>query len=452
MRSELIAVSATIAVLASAPLSPAQASDGFWTRSYQPEQPISKIDEAAKRFNKFDALASENAASIPDYIRSGIVLSDLACENWLGMLGRADRDASFAKDVLNIVGNLILGISGINGANPSSLARGSLALAAGNASIDTFKNEVILGAISDIEAKLNEGRKITAATIKGYIPTTTNYDDAKGQLIAYHRDCSPNAIKNLLKTSLSAVKYEPADTTLSGEIAKAKAGSLVAKLSNEVFPDEKARRLSDDELYNLYLAKIVQPGDSTFISSMIPASAKKLIDDFSSTDEQKRVESLHDIAILKQFDARYKADKLVAQRKADEDKRKAQQETEAAAIAVAKAQKSLPPAEAAKVASTPELKEFLARPQGQVLTRGLLEQLRKRSSAVAIKGSPSAKNLDNATKALEENKAREDKAAEVAAAIAAAPTPRTGKAEEEAKSLIGPVSVNAVLVPTATNK
>jgi len=447
MCSKFLAVGGVSAVLVSGILPTAQASDGFWKRSYQPDQPISKIDEAIKRFNRFDALASESSASIPDYIRSGIVLSDLACENWLGMLGQADRDASFAKDVLNVVGNLILGISGINGANPSSLARGSLAMAAGNASIDSFKNEVILGAISDIEAKLNEGRKITAATIKSYIPTTTNYDDAKGQLIAYHRDCSPNAIKNLLKTSLSAVKYEPADTTLSGEIAKAKASALVAKLSGEIYPDEKTKRLSDDELYKLYLAKIMQVGDSTFIASMFPNDTKELSDDFSSKNERERLDTLQDIAILKQFNNRYKSDKLAAQRKAENDERKATEQRAVAATAVAKAQKSLPAADAAKVANTPELREFFAHPQGQVLTPGVLDQLQERTSAIANRGSSSAKNLDQATKALVESTAREEKAKEVSAAVAAAPEPATGQTDA-AKSSIAPVSVNAVLVPT----
>lgn len=455
MRLRLKFVGAAVAFVACA-VSPAHGSDGFWRRSYQPDQPIHKIDEAIERFNKFDRAAEGQGrpADIADYLRSGIILSNLACEHWLDTLGRADRDAGFAKDVLNIVGNLILGISGINGANPSSLARGSLAIAAGNASIDSFKNEVILGAISDIEAKLNEGRKITAATIRRYIPTTTNYDDAKGQLLAYHRDCSPHAVKNLLKTSLAAVKYQPADTTLAGEIAKAQADVLASKLSVDIY-GEKAQRLTDDELYQLYLGKIVQPGDSTFIESMISANSKKLLEDFSIKDEAKRKETLKDIAILRNFGDRYKTDKLAAQHNADRERQEIAAQTEAAAKAVVQSvvstQKALPAVEAARVANTPELKDFFARPTTQALTPALTEQLSANVAASAARGNKSAKNLEELTKNLETKQAQEVRANEVVAEIAAAPEPKA-TAPEAAQTLIAPVSVNAVLVPTGQTK
>ncbi len=436
-------------------LSSARASDDFWQRSYEPEQKnIKKVDSAVIRFNDFDAKAQTNSTFIGDYLRSGIVLSDLACEQWLSSLGRADRDVSFAKDIMNVVGNLILGISGINGANPSSLARGSLGLAAGNASIDAFKNEVILGALADIEAKMNGGRKITAATIKGYIPTTTNYDDAKGLLISYHRDCSPNAIKVLLKTSLAAVKYEAADTTLTGPIVKAKTMVLVAKLVDEIYPGDSSKEVSSDDLYKLYVMKIAAPGPNPppFVAAMVTPDATKLANDFSAKNETARLGMLQTIADLKQFDQRYKADKTAAQAKDTAAVQAANQEKNQAAEAVVTAQKALPPKEAAKVATSPEVAEFLAQPLSKPLTPNLLSELKKGSSLiVGPKTSALAKTLESATKTLEAKKVTLDAVQKVQNANDAAPAPKPAS-PEAAKSVVAPASVNAVLVPIAPAK
>lgn len=433
----------------------ARASDGFWERSYEPEQKhIKKVKSAVDRFNDFDKLAQDNVASIGDYVRSGIVLSDLACEEWLGSLGRADRDVSFAKDIMNIVGNLIIGISGINGANPSSLARGSLGLAAGNASVDAFKNEVILGALADIEAKLVEGRKITAATIKGYIPTTTNYDDAKGLLISYHRDCSPNAVKILLKTSLAAVKYEPADTSLSGPIVKAKTMALVAKLVDEIYPGNASKELSTDDLYKLYVMKIAapEPNPKSFVAAMITPESTALANDFSSKNVDARLGMLQTIADLKQFEQRYKADKTAAESKDIATEQKAKLEKNAASQALADAQKALSTKEAAKVAATPEVAEFLAAPLSKPLTPSVLSELKKASlSITGANASSAAKAFAAAVNALEVKTATLSEVQKVKSANDAAPAPKP-TVSDPSKSGVAPASVNAVLVPVAGGK
>jgi hypothetical protein len=441
--------------LALVTLSPAHATDGFWERSYEPEQKtIKNVDVAIKRFNDFDVRAEKDPAFIGDYLRSGIVLSDLACEQWLSSLSRADRDVSFAKDIMNIVGNLIIGIAGINGANPSSLARGSLGLAAGNSSIDAFKNEVILGALADIEAKLVEGRKITAATIKSYATATTHYDDAKGLLLSYHRDCSPNAIKILLKTSLAAVKYEAADVTLTGPIVKAKTTATVSKLLEDLYPGDPAKELTTDDLYKLYVMKIAAPGPNPppFVAAMITPAAQTLSDDFSSKNEATRLGLLQTIAELKQFDQRYKADKTAGIAKVDAVVQKATQETTAAAIDVANAQKALPISDAAKLARSKVLSSFFDFPQSTLVTPTLLAELRKQTgSLMAAKSSPSTKVLESASKVLEAKTEILEQAKKEKIANEAAP-PAKISSPDVFKTGVAPVSVNAVLVPVTPAK
>ncbi len=402
--------------------------------------------EAAKRFKDKDDQAENNSAVLGDYIRSGIVLSDLACEQWLDTLGRADRDVSFAKDVMNIVGNLIIGIAGINGANPGSLARGTLGLAAGNASTDAFKNEVILGALADIEAKLLEGRKITAATIKTNIPVY--YDDAKGMLISYHRDCSPNAIKVLLKTSLSAVKYQPADTTLSDAVKKTKAAPIVAELVADMYPGNGAKTLSDEELYKLYLAKIAPISDPAppFVAKQT-ADIKALATDFSSANIAQREDKLRKIAELKGFALRYAEEWSVAKRENVHEQAQKVAETAATAQTVVRAAESLPAFEMNKLQSSPEAKVFFSAPYSVPPSKEFVSTLKQSASKVDTK-TQKGKDLVEAVRKLEVKQGELETAKKQGAEISAAPPPPV-VAHDVRTELGTPVSVNAVLVPTA---
>lgn len=444
-----------VLALALSAMPTARSADGFWERSYEPDQKIiTNAQSVADRFMDFDTRAQKDPSAIGDYLRSGIVLSDLACEQWLTSLGRADRDVSFAKDIMNIVGNLILGISGINGANPGSLARGSLGLAAGNASVDAFKNEVILGALADIEAKLVEGRKITAATIRSYIPKAKHYDDAKSLLLSYHRACSPNAVKILLKTSLAAVKYEAADTTLSESIIKAQAAATVAALLQDIYPGDPSKELTNDDLYKLYLLKIAAPGDSPppFVAEIITPAARTLADKFSSQNETARLGLLQTIADLKQFDQRYKADKTAAIAKVEAQVQKAAAEKAAAAAELARATNALPASESVKLTKSKDLSKFFDYPSSTLITPSLLAELRKqRGTLMSGKASPTVKALETAAETLEAKSEKLEQAKLVQIANEAAPAPKTPSIDA-AKSDVVPVSVNAVLVPVAQGK
>ena len=243
---------------------------GFWERSFQPNQYFTNLKADAKRFNEMDALAKSTAATqanYVNYVQAGITLSDSACVGWLQTLAYSERDTNFFKDIFNIVGNLIMGIAGINGAASASLAKGSLGMAAGNATIEAYQNEVILGTISDIQSKLEEGRRTSAAYFLEHVPS--NYDEAKRRLAEYHGSCTPGAVKTLLKTSLAAVKYVAPDTSLAGPIAAAKSDMLVSQVSEKIFPEGKGALLSDDVLYKLYVSQIMMPTSSAaFVAAM----------------------------------------------------------------------------------------------------------------------------------------------------------------------------------------
>lgn len=302
-------------------------AQGFWSKSYEPAQPFGSMQSNLERFNAIDeTVRTGRSRDYGDYLSAGINLSDMACAEWFTMLGRSDRDVSFAKDMMNIVGNVILGVSGINGANPSSLARGSLGLAAGNASIDAFRNEIFLGSLADIDAKLKEGRKITAATIKTTEPK--RYDDAKALLMSYHADCSPNAIKILLKTSLASVRYEEADVTLSGAIARAKASDLKGKLTLDLYGAKSTKELSDETLYKLYVAEIAGKDDGgvTWITD-IKAEVKSESALFESANVPARTAWLLDYSKIKGFPQQYEATRLAKVEEAKKQKALAEQPT-----------------------------------------------------------------------------------------------------------------------------
>lgn len=440
-----------VAGLCAAMLAPTPSqADGFWDRSYEPARHFSNVQEAADRFKlKQDAaIAAPTVATNGDYLRAGINLSDIACDEWIGVLGRSDRDVSFFKDMLNIVGNVILGISGINGANPSSLARGSLGLAAGNASIDAFKNEIILGSLSDIDAKLREGRKVTAATIKANAPE--NFDDAKGMLLSYHADCSPNAIKVLLKTSLAAVKYVAPDTSLTEPIRKAQTETLVGKLVIDMYGAGSQKKLSLDTIYKLYVTQLAGVGDNApaFVPGM-KADIKDLEADFVAANKDKRLEWLKAIADLNGFGIRYDADVAATQTKADEAVKKIAGEADDATKTAVETKAVAPAKELAKVpeSAKPSLKEFFAAPMSKSMSSQVIQHFKDSSRALQQKSTD--------TKALRHAKALSDladKEKELSAAKAAAEKIRAApKAPAADTKLLGiktpPVSVNAILVP-----
>ena len=246
-------------------------AESLWKKTYAPDRVVASFLESEQRFKAAQTKAIDgDSIKILDYVQTGITMSDLSCEAWLDTLGRSDRDTSLFKDLLNIVGNVILGISGINGASSSSLARGALFLGASNATIDAYRNEILLGTVSDIEDKVKDGRRVSAAYFVAHIPG--HFDEAKRRLIEYHNGCSPNAIKVLLKTSLAQVKYVAPDVTLATSTAQAQADVYASDLYKLMFKAGEPAP-SDETLYRLYATQIAYPADSSDVIKNMKADA-----------------------------------------------------------------------------------------------------------------------------------------------------------------------------------
>ncbi len=226
---------------------------------YGPNEYFADIDKALKEYNATEESARQPGGSTRNFVQAGVTLSNLACEIWLTELGLADRNTGFIKDIMNVVGNLILGVAGINGARSSSLARGTLGLSAGNAAIDVFRSDIILGTIDDIKGKLREGRSVGERTLMANIPD--NLSEARRRLLDYNTTCSSEAIKSLLKAGLAAVRYQPVDTSLSVVTERLRADSLALDLYKAVFGS--AGVFSNDTLYKLYVTVIAVPTGGT---------------------------------------------------------------------------------------------------------------------------------------------------------------------------------------------
>jgi hypothetical protein len=418
-------------------------ADGLWSRTYEPENKFRDITAAANRYQQAEVNAARDPKLLDIYVRSGIVLSDITCEAWLGTLGRVERNSNFYKDMLNIVGNLILGISGINGAHPSSLARGALALSAANATVDAVKDEIVMGVISDIEAKVREGRKVSAATIRESNPLYL--DDARAMLLAYHADCSPNAVKVLLKTSLASVKYVQPDLTLGQAKNKASSDLLVAKLGSDMFGVDTDQTLSDRTLYKLYVTQIVAPADKSGWISSMRDEVKGFAESFSRINDKGKT-MLLDIAELRGYDQRYKVerDAEIAKQSnvAAESEKESQQSTKVAAAA----EKNIP--EKFWVGSVQKSRNTFSTALSQPADIKALEAAKSDAASIAIlRQEQKSKELQAASEVAVQRARAVAQAREELAKVSATPLPPPSGSGLRASASTMPVSINAVLVP-----
>lgn len=461
----LLPIAAALAVC-SCP--PARAADGFWKKSFQPQQYFYKVNEDVVRFNRLsvDAERTPTDQNLTNYVQAGITLSDTGCEVWIYTLGYSERDAGFFKDILNIVGNLILGVSGINGASSNSLARGALGLSAGNAGIDAFREEVVLGAISDIEEKLREGRIISSANLVAHIPK--NYDEAKRRLMDYHHTCSPGAVKMLLKRSLSAVKYVSPDTTLASPIEQAKADILIDKLSAEMYPAGDAKPLGGDTLYELYVTEIAMPTSKAEFVARIRDNAYLNVVKVDFESDVPPGKKATKITLLKQIaDFRGYPDrlKLAAQKDAEDAAAaavaaKAKGAADAAADKIAAAtnedasKQKRDAAEAEKSAKEKEAADKKAAAQsatGDAAQKAKAEQAAAEAAAkkAAAEAVEAGKQLMQAeSRAATASQVAQSKSAELEVAKSRETVVRA-TAAAPASGAPAPVSLNAILVPIA---
>lgn len=291
---------------------------------YEPDQKnFTDLARAATQFEKRQTEAAASAAAIPAYLDAGVTLSNVACERWFTSLARAERDTSLTKDLMNVVGNLILGVAGINGANANSIGRGALGLAAANTAFEVYQSNVLLGSIEDIRAKIREDRTVAEDALLGR--TDVTFDAAQRRLLEYHKLCSAERIKVLLSTSLSAVKFEHPDTTLSGPVDRAQARVLVTTLK---LGNVDALLQSQDLLYQTYLALVAYPtpdGSEPDVAKaarnnqVVAIYASKYV---NAADKEEVLTTLQQIAVLLKFGDRLKSDIAAgaAQKQADAKK------------------------------------------------------------------------------------------------------------------------------------
>jgi hypothetical protein len=432
--------------------------------TFGPENYAENLGDLQKQvdaFHGYEAAAQNNdPAAIAKYVQSGLTMSNISCDMWLVSLGRTDRDTSFFKDVLNIVGNLILGISGINGANPGSLARGNLFLGAANAGVDAYRNEFLMGVISDIEVKIKSGRKLAEQALLDDMPR--DVEIAKRRLLEYHDTCTPTAIKDLLKTSLAQVAYQRPDTSLTNPLNDARASVLASQISVALYPGNPAAIVADD-LYKLWVAKVGAPADTTSAAvASDKAAVASLITLFDAKDTGGQL-----TAVLKQVgelrgyakrlddertkEAQAKQDEQVQKAQADVDKAAAATAADAKAVAAAQATAANAAAAAAADATTSAdpVKKADANHTLSVLQQhpNLLQGLDVNVAAAKLLANPGqhALQMQNAAAdlaakraAYEESKTREALARRVLSELAR----RTARRADS-----GPASITPILVP-----
>ena len=261
---------------------------------------------------------------IQQYVQSAMTLSDKACNVWLDIMGQEDVNTSHLKDIMNIVGNLLLGIAGINGSSPENLARGSLFLSAGNASIEAYKANILLGVIDEIRIKLEELRKISARNIELNISLITDYFSAQRIIMDYHGTCSRHSIADILKKSLQNSEYKSPDTSLSSIIGESKALAKSGEMHELIF--EERGTIDNDTLYQLYLVYIVKEKKEEDLAGLAKTISEKVSGENNNDKKEKFIQLLASISSNLNFAGKLAATKAATVKAQKEvEIRKAQQ-------------------------------------------------------------------------------------------------------------------------------
>lgn len=282
---------------------------------YEPDQgKFADLEEAARRFGEYKTAEQSSPLEIQRYLDSGVTLSNTACELWFTDLAKTERDTTLNKNLMNVVGNFILGIAGINSTNPATIGKGALGLSAANTAFEVYRADVLLGDIEEIRAKIREDRTVAEDSLMAR--TDISFDTARRRLLEYHQLCSVERIKVLLKTSLSAVKFERPDLSLSSPTDKAKAMVLTANLQSSL-GNVNVLLQNEDLLYQLYLVLILfkteDAADPIVVrnarNNQVVATYVRKFGNLGSPDLQDSVlNQLQQIAIALRFGERLKTD------------------------------------------------------------------------------------------------------------------------------------------------
>jgi hypothetical protein len=281
---------------------------------YEPSQDkFVDLTQAAARLELRRNEAQRNPGAVTNYLDAGVSLSNVACELWFTGLARVDRDTTLTKDLMNVVGNFILGVAGMNGANPTSLGRGALGLSAVNTAFEVYRANILLGSIEDIRAKIRDDRKVAEEAL--FVRTDISYEAALRRLLEYHQLCSVERIKVLLSMSLANVRFERPDTSLATPIDKAKATALVTTLKVPL-GNVDALLQDQDLLYQIYLALVVYPSAGASdpevarnaLKNQVVAIYTARYTAATPAEREQALTTLQQIAVLLKFGDRLKSD------------------------------------------------------------------------------------------------------------------------------------------------
>jgi hypothetical protein len=165
------------------------------------------------------------------YFEAGITLSDLACDQWFGTLGRGDQKVGWFKDLFQIVGNTLIGFAGFNGASASALGKGALGLASGGAVADAFRSNFLYGTVGLVHQAVSKKRETTLEAVFSDIEqssengTNLSYDAATRLLLSYHNICSPEGIAIVTKELSTGVRYVTDNADLISKVKAAVANA-----------------------------------------------------------------------------------------------------------------------------------------------------------------------------------------------------------------------------------
>ena len=276
------------------------------------EQDLNFLDSLT-RFNDKKLTAAKIDSKVEDpelvqaYVQAGITLSNQQCSIWLNQLSDAERASRLSQDLFNIVGNAILGIGAINGWDTNTLARGALGLAAGNSLIESYRQRIFQGIISNIIVELESGRSQMAGEILAFNRDTEDsnniiYDEATRLLSKYHQSCSPEAISKLLNESLKESKYAQPEMELSSPINEAKKSVIRGQLYTIIFGGEG--QISDDNVYKLFV--IFSQSSSSSAQKLKEDSYVKLVQSkLANPPPEAFVLSLYEYAAISDFNQRF---------------------------------------------------------------------------------------------------------------------------------------------------
>lgn len=258
------------------------------------------------------------------FMEAAITASNESCATWFEWLIRADAEATYAKNWVNIAGNSAQALMGLTGDSPTQIAKVALALGLTNAGLDNYRAVFLMSStLHKVRKSIDTGRKAATDVIRENLERYKSWDDANEDVRAFHKSCSREAIYEILDAGAAATAYKvPALDTKEVEVQHAN-----EKLFAMIFGG--AGEFSADDMKALSAAapKILADEEPTLTG--LPKAARTK---YSSLGEKDRADFRRWLEVLQRHVADQKADERATAARAE-----AAESQAAAAERVAKA-------------------------------------------------------------------------------------------------------------------